>query len=581
MQASWNASQVRKKLKKTSRTLSTTLSVLALLGACSFAEAADLKSPPPVASDPVPAPEIFTWDRFYVGANLGGGFGDGAGSVSGFGTDGALAPNFAWTFPGHRPGGVIGGLQAGHNWRFDDVVVGFEADAQAAGLSGGLGLPFLALHQTVEWFATLRGRVGYLVRPDLLAYGTGGFASGSGSSRFSFVDGAGNSGEGLTNPTRTGFAAGGGLEWAFAPDWSAKLEYLFIDLGRNRGQGFNLVDPDGNGVANGATLSGVANRFHVVRAGVNFHFTPNGPDPAGLLPPLFVRDASSDKFHEIETHYIFGFTEGADIDAEGEKELEFITMLDAGRRRRPVALEDPQDVAALAQGRVDGSYRAITQKVEFEHTLTQNLQYSLGITGASHQIRGVEGLDNLTNINLRGLSGEMRYVLLGRGPASPIGVTLQVEPEYGHVSGTSGQSETAIELETKLIVDTEIIQNRLYAGVNFVYEPEISRGVGENNWARESTLGVTGAFTWRLTPQIALGGDLQYYRHHAANFAFDQVDGQALFAGPHLFIRVDKKIFVRTAFATQVRGHAAGELHGADLTNFSRYKALLQFGVEF
>ncbi len=82
---------------------------------------------------------------------------------------------------------------------------------------------------------------------------------------------------------------------------------------------------------------------------------------------------------------------------------------------------------------------------------------------------------------------------LGGDRVRPFGVTLQVEPEWGRVSETSGQREAAFEVETKFIVDTELIQNRLYAAVNFVYVPEISRGLGETLWEREFTLGVTGA----------------------------------------------------------------------------------------
>ena len=238
-------------------------------------------------------------------------------------------------------------------------------------------------------------------------------------------------------------------------------------------------------------------------------------------------------------------------------------------------------MTAASRGGFAGDYRAIAQTVEFEHTLTQNFQYALGITGFNHRMKGVEGLDDLTNTSLKGLSGEFRYVLVGRGPGSPVGVTLQVEPEWGRVSGTSGKRESALEVESTLIVDTELIPNRLYAAVNLLYEPEVSRGSGESKWERESTFGVTGGLTYRVTPAIALGGGAQYYRAHSDGFWFDKLQGQALFAGPTLHVRLTKKIFMSAAFSAQVRGHAAGEVHALDLANFSRYMARLQFGVEF
>ena len=458
---------------------------------------------------------------------------------------------------------------------------------QAAGLSGSTrgvgvslgGVPFVAAHQTIDWFGTLRGRIGYAPVPTLLLYGTGGLAYGGGGYEFTTFTGDNLSGTGFHDSTRLGWAAGAGVEWAFLPDWSAKLEYLYVDLGRTHSHAINLVDSDDETVVNAATLSGATSRFHTVRVGLNYHFNVEGPNFGGSSEAFY--HPASDKFHEIETHYIFGFTEGSDIDAEGEKELEFITLINQGRRQLAIAPDDPDPIATITRGGAQGFYRSIGQKVEFEHTLTQNFQYSLGVTGYNFRIRGVDGLDDLTNTSLKGISAELRYVLVGRGPGSPFGVTLQVEPEWGRVSETSGQREAAFEVETKFIVDTELIQNRLYAAVNFVYVPEISRGLGETLWERESTLGVTGGVTYRLTPQIALGGGLQYYRAHSDGFWFNKLEGQALYAGPTLFMRLDKKIFVSAAFSTQLRGHAAGEVHALDLTNYSRYMARLQLGVEF
>ncbi len=74
---------------------------------------------------------------------------------------------------------------------------------------------------------------------------------------------------------------------------------------------------------------------------------------------------------------------------------------------------------------------------------------------------------------------------------------------------------------------------------------------------------------------------MQYYRLHSDGFWLNKLEGQALYAGPTLFMRLDKKIFVSAAFSTQLRGHAEGESHALDLTNFSRYMARLQLGVEF
>ena len=246
--------------------------------------------------------------RIFIGSNFGGGFGTGT-KLSGFGTDAALAPNAFWAFPGANPGGVLGGLQAGHLWQIDKAVVGVEADVQAAGLSGSTrgvgvslgGVPFVAAHQTIDWFGTLRGRIGYAPVPTLLLYGTGGLAYGGGGYEFTTFTGDNLSGTGFDDLTRLGWAAGAGVEWAFLPDWSAKLEYLYVDLGRTHSHAINLVDSDDETVVNAATLSGATSRFHTVRVGLNYHFNVEGPNFGGSSEAFY--HPASDKFHEIETHY--------------------------------------------------------------------------------------------------------------------------------------------------------------------------------------------------------------------------------------------------------------------------------------
>ena len=109
------------------------------------------------------------------------------------------------------------------------------------GNGGNLGLP---------WFGTVRGRAGYLVTPTLLLYGTAGFAYGDVTAF-------------QRSNTSTGWTAGGGAEWMFAPHWSAKIEYLYVDLASS-------------GINGAYTGWDLGNNHHpqinVVRAGVNYHF---------------------------------------------------------------------------------------------------------------------------------------------------------------------------------------------------------------------------------------------------------------------------------------------------------------------
>ncbi len=254
--------------------------------------AADLPSrkEAPVYVPPPPPPPM--WTGFYGGLNIGGGW-DANGGQSGY--SGYYDPRYSIGatpsgFPANtnnlfflpngntvgNQGGVVGGAQVGYNFQFNQFLIGAETDFQGTSISGGGNNAPLTLFQSpynpnsyltpigaitgantsLSWFGTVRGRVGYLIMPTLLIYGTGGFAYGQ-------IDAFG-----LSN-TATGWTAGGGAEWLFAPNWSAKVEYLYVDLSSNNwngGGGFdfgNLYHP----------------QFNVVRAGVNYHFNWGAPAP--------------------------------------------------------------------------------------------------------------------------------------------------------------------------------------------------------------------------------------------------------------------------------------------------------------
>lgn len=150
----------------------------------------------PYSAAPVPYP-AFSWVGPYAGLN----FGYQWGSV---------------THLGAKPGGVMGGIQGGYNWQSGQFVYGLEADLQASGAED----TFAPYKFSNPWFGTVRGRAGYALN-NILFYGTLGFAYGYGR-----AEGLGLS-ESHLHP---GWVAGGGLEVALTPRWTAKAEYLFVDL---------------------------------------------------------------------------------------------------------------------------------------------------------------------------------------------------------------------------------------------------------------------------------------------------------------------------------------------------------------
>ncbi|ATQ69713.1 MULTISPECIES: outer membrane protein [Methylosinus] len=262
------------------------LSMITLGFAVSSASAADLPSAKAPVAFVEPAP-AFTWTGVYAGLNIGYGWSEKqsiAGTVSAAGT-----PIAFWSFPSSAVDGVLGGGQIGYNRQFagTSFVVGLEADFRGAGVNGysnGFGptnqfgyTPFVNARQQLDWFGTVRGRLGYAVAPTLLVYGTGGFAYGGYRATYS----GGAVGVPVTvsvsnSDVRTGWTAGGGVEWAFLPRWSAKVEYLYTELERGHDASYALLGLVANQV-------GVQNRFHTISAGVNYHFDLFGAPPAPVV----------------------------------------------------------------------------------------------------------------------------------------------------------------------------------------------------------------------------------------------------------------------------------------------------------
>ncbi|PPD46611.1 MAG: hypothetical protein CTY15_00945 [Methylocystis sp.] len=276
---------------------------IALALVAGSALAADLptrKAPPAY----IPPPPVFSWTGLYGGVNVGYGFGDGTISNGGWAyispaVGGGLPAGGLWNVPNNL-NGVTGGGQIGYNYQFSPwFVIGLEADVQAADIrSGGTGAVGAALSAVpfgphfasvnashrVDWWGTVRGRVGVTMPswPNLMVYGTGGFAYGAVNRTVSMVDvftaGGAVSGGGIFDNTQTGWTAGGGVEYtpmAF-PSWSLKVEYLYTDLGSSRVPFLGVFTAPVNG-PNFAAEDVVSTRFHTVRAGVNWHFNPFAP----------------------------------------------------------------------------------------------------------------------------------------------------------------------------------------------------------------------------------------------------------------------------------------------------------------
>lgn len=171
---------------------------LVALIAAAPASAADIPVRGPIYKA-APPPPVFNWTGFYIGAHVGYGH------------------TYLWPGLPFEPEGIFGGVQVGYNWQFSpNWVFGLEADISATDFSeSGAGFS-----SSMDYLGTVRARAGYAWDRKLF-YVTGGYAYGE------------NEINGFSN-TRSGWVIGAGIEWAFAPNWSAKIEYLHIEFDDNK-----------------------------------------------------------------------------------------------------------------------------------------------------------------------------------------------------------------------------------------------------------------------------------------------------------------------------------------------------------
>lgn len=249
--------------------------------------AADLPAEPLYKSSPLIVP-TYDWTGFYIGVNGGYSRGNSANSY----TITGLAPFADST---HMNGDVFGG-QAGYNWQVtSSLVVGIEADVQGSNQKGTDTPPPIvttncvagifctttsngvSMDQTMNWFATARARVGFVPWDHLMLYATGGGAFGevAATATANTTTSSTLFGTPLGTTTtissanfanrRAGWTVGGGAEWVLSGPWTAKLEYLFVDLGS-----YSNTVPGNPTVPSTLINSHVTD--NIVRVGINYRF---------------------------------------------------------------------------------------------------------------------------------------------------------------------------------------------------------------------------------------------------------------------------------------------------------------------
>jgi outer membrane immunogenic protein len=263
------------------------LSSVALLGFTAGAMAADLPARVAPVAPAFQAVPVFTWTGFYVGVNAGWAWGNNNDNNNGVfvpaGTFGPASPSGTLFIPENDNGneGFTGGGQIGYNYQIGSFVVGVEADIQGiatdnnnndfflrpAFIPGDVLVAPTGGLRGLDWFGTVRARAG-VAFDRWMVFATGGFAYGGGGDN-NFCGGVFF--DCNNDDTRTGWTVGGGVEYAFTNNFTARLEGLYVNLGSDNS--FNGVVFDNASRTLFVGRDSGDNEFGVARAAVNYKFS--------------------------------------------------------------------------------------------------------------------------------------------------------------------------------------------------------------------------------------------------------------------------------------------------------------------
>jgi hypothetical protein len=277
----------------------------------------------------------------------------------------------------------------------------------------------------------------------------------------------------------------------------------------------------------------------------------------GLITVLGTSPAEAED--RVDSEHLFGFTEGSDIGSKGEREFKNETTLRAGKAA--------------------GSYAAGTSEAELKYTLSDNFRVSAGARLAYFDINGVPGIGDANRAEIQAASFSARFRLLDRTKA-PIGMTLSVEPHWGFVDETKGLRIGHFGAEAAVLMDRELVLDRLLGALNIQFENDRVRPVAPSIVRHESIMGFGLALATQASPGLWLGAEARYLRSYDGA-ALNALSGQALYLGPTLFAALPNNYWLSAALDFQVRGRAVGIPGSLDLTNFERYQARFRVGFSF
>lgn len=274
---------------------------------------------------------------------------------------------------------------------------------------------------------------------------------------------------------------------------------------------------------------------------------------------LMAATPASASDHGVDTEHLFGFTEGSDIGAPPEKELESETTARLGKR--------------------GGTFRAVDSAVVLKVPLSDRFRLAPGLAFAGYAMRRVPGLDDREVAALAGGFIETRARIFTRDEA-PFGLTLNTVIGGSRLDAATGLAASGLSVEAGLLMDREIVPGEVVAGLNVVYALGRSRLAGIAGDQQASNVEISGAVAKRFGPGLFLGLETRYLRAYSG-LGLDRFAGQAVYLGPTLYKTLREETWISFTWGTQLAGSEAGAGEDRDLTNFDRHQVRLRIGTHF
>ena len=272
---------------------------------------------------------------------------------------------------------------------------------------------------------------------------------------------------------------------------------------------------------------------------------------AALLAwPAGAHEAGEAGKEKIDTEHIFGFTEGTDIGEKGEQEFESTTVGRFGKT---------------------GGYTAIGNESAYRNVLFDGFRLSFEALPDYHSIHGMPGLADRNNVNFSGVASELRWQLSDRSKI-PIGIAVSLAPEFRWIDDLSGTSVQGYSLPMVAAFDTALVSDKLFAAINFVYDPAITRA--EGRWERGTGLEASGAASYAVTRDIFIGAELRYIAWDDQN----STQSRGLFAGPSFYVNLSKTSALKVAWSREIVEETP---RAPGLANFERDQVIVLFMKSF